>query len=71
MNKEQIEILFNIYEKLESDNEIVKKSLDILNPDNYNSFWYWFEIFDSFLEIIKIEDEILHEWLGYFFYETW
>lgn len=66
MNKKQIEILFDIYEKIESDKQKVNEALDILNPENENSFYYWFDLFNNFLEIIKIEDEVLHSWLEFF-----
>lgn len=71
MRKKQIEMLFSIYEKIESDNEIIEKTLEILNPGNYNFSWYWVKLFNNFLEIIKIEDEILYDHLEYLIFETW
>lgn len=71
MRKKQIEMLFSIYEKIESDNEIIEKTLEILNPGNYNFSWYWFSLLNNFLEIIKIEDEILYDHLEYLIFETW
>lgn len=70
MKVKQIEILFNIYEEINKDKEIMEKAMDLLNPDNYNYFNYGNNILDKFLNIIKIEDERLANMLDHLIYEV-
>lgn len=70
MNKKQIEILFDMYEKIKSDSEDLEKALNLFDSSNHNFFDYWINIFNNFMEIIKIENPILYDKLEYLIYET-